>query len=252
MSVKVWMRRFHTLAAAHIFFSILRGILCVYFVLSSPQNREGQGERQRWVKYRWADWGNDFYIELSLVQIDWCSACLLVQFSFLYKSGAFILTWLIVFYLLCNCVQVYTIQHLPVMFNMMWPVWFYREMLCIKYVREVWLYCFTVELSIPIATLPTSMDLPVHFVKSCQSLSAMLMLRLTLHQSRSAEPVALACSLSAVAAVLDADACVIDSLHLTSAMSEQWSIQQISPLSLLQPWVCVYLVYFVEGFELRC
>lgn len=78
--------------------------------------------------------------------------------------------------------------------------------------------------------LPTSMDLPVHFAKSCQSLPVMLMWRLTLHQSRAAEPVALACNcpLSAVAAVPDADACVIDSLHLTSAMSEQRSIQQIS------------------------
>lgn len=43
----------------------------------------------------------------------------------------------------------------------------------------------------------------------------------------------------AVAAVLDADACVIDSLHLTSAMSEQRSIQQISARKITRSSQCV-------------
>lgn len=61
----------------------------------------------------------------------------------------------------------------------------------------------------------------------------------------------LCCTLSAVAAVLDADACVIDSLHLTSAMSEQRSIQQISARKTTRSSVCACLKFFGSGAYVR-
>lgn len=106
---------------------------------------------------------------------------------------------------------------------------------------EVWFLCL-LELSAA-AIDPGIRDSLVY--GSFQSISlnlanplpAMLMRRLTVHQSGSSSSsrarglgslsAAVAAATAAAAAVPDADACVIDSLHLTSAMSEQRSIQQI-------------------------
>lgn len=49
----------------------------------------------------------------------------------------------------------------------------------------------------------------------------------------------LGCTLTALVAALDADACVIDSLHLTSARSEERSIYQISARNTTAGCVCV-------------
>lgn len=51
----------------------------------------------------------------------------------------------------------------------------------------------------------------------------------------------LGCTLTALVAALDADACVIDSLHLTSARSEERSIYQSSARNTTAGCVCLTL-----------
>lgn len=71
------------------------------------------------------------------------------------------------------------------------------------------------------------MDLPVHLAKSCQSLPGYVNVNVDTASKQGHQSLRPwnCTSYTAVAAVPDADACVIDSLHLTFAMSQQRSIQ---------------------------